>query len=211
MTTPRLRRAGAVLAGFLSIALLSFATDEALHIFNFNSPLGLNALTLSYRLVYGVVGGYITARLAPYAPIHHSVILGLIGLVASASGAIVTISLNLGPVWYAIALVLTALPTAAAGGVLFAAVAWSGARKLGLNTLSQGAATPGESVENLHAAWTERSVPIFAPAVNPANPLLCPYTFRSPDCDDFQAPDFAAPSSSASTRLAQSKSPSRGS
>jgi hypothetical protein len=169
------RRAAAVLAGFVSIAVLSLATDELLHVLKVYPPYGL---TLSYRLVYGVVGGYITARFAPYAPIHHSVILGMVGFALSAVGAIVTIPLDLGPAWYPIALVLTAFPAAATGGVLY----------------------------SKYRDRRERS------ALNSLmNPLLFPYTFRLPECGDFQAPDFAAPSSSASAPLAQSKNPFRGS
>jgi hypothetical protein len=121
----RWRSAAAVLAGFLSLAALSLLTDEVLHLLKVYPPWGpmrapgLNALALSYRLVYGVVGGYVTARSAPYAPMHHAVILGLVGFLVSAAGAIVTIPLNLGPAWYPIALALTALPTSAAGGVLY--------------------------------------------------------------------------------------------
>lgn len=164
------RRADAVLAGFLSVAVLSLATDEALHLLKVYPPWGplrapgLNALALSYRLVDGVVGGYITAKFAPYAPIHHSVILGMAGTIASAAGAIVTVPLNLGPTWYPIALLLTALPCAALGGILYT-----------------------------------------------ANQPLSPYTFRSPECGDFRAPDFAAPSSLALTHPARSKSLARGS
>jgi hypothetical protein len=66
-----------------------------------------------------VVSGYITARLAPFAPIHDAVILGLVGFVLSVLRAIITIPLDLGPAWYPIALVLAALPTAAMGGVLY--------------------------------------------------------------------------------------------
>ena len=119
------RRTGAVLAGFLTLAALSLGTDELLHVLRVYPPWGplrspgLNALALSYRLVYGVAGGYVTARLAPYAPMHHAVILGIVGSVLSAVGAIVTIPLNLGPAWYPLALVITALPTSAAGGVLY--------------------------------------------------------------------------------------------
>ncbi len=35
--------------------------------------------------------------------------------------------------------------------------------KWGLTSLSQGAAMPDESTHKVHAAWTERSVPIFRP------------------------------------------------
>jgi hypothetical protein len=116
MSRQRWQRTVAVLAGFLSVAILSFGTDHML------SP-AWGALALSYRLFYGVIGGYVTARLAPYAPIHHSVILGLVGFLLSAGAAIATIPLDIGPAWYPIALALIALPTSAAGGVLFAAKA----------------------------------------------------------------------------------------
>jgi hypothetical protein len=170
------RRSAAVLAGFASIAVLSLATDELLHVLKVYPP---NALALSYRLVYGVLGGYITARFAPYAPIHHSVILGMVGFVLSAAAAVLTIPLDPGPAWYPVALVLTALPTAAAGGVLYSKKNRDHRERLAWSCLM--------------------------------NPLLFPYTFRLPECDDFQALDFAAPSSSASAPLAQSKNPSPGS
>jgi hypothetical protein len=95
------RRTGAIAAGFLTLAILSLATDQVLH-----HPL----LALSCRLFYGVIGGYVTARLAPYAPMHHTVILGLASFVFSA----ITVP------WYPIVLLLT-LPAAAAGGVLYCA------------------------------------------------------------------------------------------
>ena len=63
-------------------------------------------------LVCAVVGSYIAARFAPYAPMRHAMVLGLVGLVLSTAGAIATIPMNLGPAWYPIALVLTALPCA---------------------------------------------------------------------------------------------------
>jgi hypothetical protein len=166
----RWRRTGAVLAGFLTFAALSLGTDEILHAHS------MNALELSYRIAYSVLGGYVTARLAPYAPIYHAVILGMVGFVLSAVGAIVTISLNLGPAWYPIALAVTAFPTAAAGGVLYSK----------------------QTRDRERLAWS-----CFM------NPLLFPYTFRSPECGDFQEPDFAAPSSSASALLARSKNPAR--
>ena len=120
------RRIGAVAAGFLSVAVLSLGTDEVLHLLKVYPPWGpmyapgLNALALSYRLIYGVLGGYITARLAPFAPMHHAGILGIVAFVLSAIAAAGTIPMHLGPAWYPIALALIALPTAGAGGVLYA-------------------------------------------------------------------------------------------
>jgi hypothetical protein len=120
----RWRRTRAVLAGFLAIVVLSLGTDEVLHVLKVYPPWGpmqspaLNLLALSYRIVYGIVGGYVTARFAPYAPVRHAVILGIAGSIVSSAGAVATIPLNLGPAWYPIALVLTSLPCAGLGGAL---------------------------------------------------------------------------------------------
>jgi hypothetical protein len=114
-----LRSAAAVLAGLLAIVALSLGTDQLFHTLDVYPPwgqpmhdAGLNLLALSYRVVYGILGGYITARLAPHSPMRHALIGGVIGLVVSAAGAVAAIRLNLGPSWYPIALALSALPCA---------------------------------------------------------------------------------------------------
>ena len=119
------RSAGAVLAGFTAIFALSLATDQVLHSLAVYPPWGqpmrepgLNLLALSYRIVYDVLGSFLTARLAPRAPMRHALILGAIGLVLSTAGAIVGIQMDLGPAWYPILLALTALPCAWVGGAL---------------------------------------------------------------------------------------------
>jgi hypothetical protein len=122
----RLRSTGAVLAGFIAIVVVSLGTDQLLHSLGVYPPwgepmydTGLNLLALSYRIVYGVLGSYLTARLAPRAPMRHALILGAIGFVVSLAGAITaTTMVDLGPAWYPIALVLTALPCAWLGGAL---------------------------------------------------------------------------------------------
>jgi hypothetical protein len=75
-------------------------------------------LALAYRIVYGVLGSYTAARLAPRNPMRHALVLGVVGFVLSMAGAIATIPMDLGPSWYPIALALTALPCAWLGGVL---------------------------------------------------------------------------------------------
>ena len=117
----------AVLVGFFSVALLSLATDEVLHVLGVYPPWGepmyqpgLNLLALSYRIVYAIVGGYITARLAPQAPMRLVMIVGIMGFVAGSAGAIAAITMaDLGPNWYPIALALTAFPSVWLGGLLF--------------------------------------------------------------------------------------------
>lgn len=127
-THPRrlLRSAVAVLSGLVAVVVLSVGTDQVLRVLEVYPPWGqpmydsgLNLLALAYRTVYAVVGSYIAARLAPHTPMRHALALGVVGLVLSAAGAIVTITkYDLGPAWYPVALVLTALPCAWLGGVV---------------------------------------------------------------------------------------------
>jgi hypothetical protein len=113
----------AVLAGFLAVVVLSLATDQLLHMLQVYPPwgqpmyeTGLNALALSYRIVYTLLGGFITARLAPRAPMRHVTVLAVIGLIAGIAGAIVAITQNFGPNWYPIALAVSAYPCTWLGG-----------------------------------------------------------------------------------------------
>lgn len=119
------RSIGAVLVGFVTVVILSLGTDQVLHVLNVYPPWGqpmydpgLNLLALSYRIVYTVIGSYLTARFAPHSPMRHVWVLGFIGLFFGTAGAIATIPMNLGPAWYPTALALTALPCAWIGGVL---------------------------------------------------------------------------------------------
>ena len=77
-------------------------------------------LATAYRIVYGVAGSYITARLAPDRPMQHALVGGAVGLVLSIVGAVATWNRvpSLGPHWYPLALVATALPCAWLGGKL---------------------------------------------------------------------------------------------
>jgi hypothetical protein len=121
-----LKSIGAVFAGFLVVFILSLGTDILLHATGVFPPWfqpmsdALFLLATGYRIVYGVAGGYFTARLAPNRPMLHAVWLGAIGLVLSIAGAVGTWGKGpeFGPHWYPLALVVTALPCAWAGGKL---------------------------------------------------------------------------------------------
>lgn len=120
----------AVFAAFAAVFVLSLGTDQVLHVLNVYPPwgqpmfdTGLNALALSYRLVYDVAGGWVAARLAPRNPVKHAVIVGSIGTVLAALGAVGAIVMKVGPAWYPIALAVSALPTAWLGGKLYRAKA----------------------------------------------------------------------------------------
>jgi surface polysaccharide O-acyltransferase-like enzyme len=120
------RSAAAVLLGLIVIFVLSLVTDQVMHMLEVYPPWGQpmndtddNLLALAYRIVYAVVGCYIAARLAPRNPMHHALALGVVGVILSLAGAVTAIKMDLGPAWYPIALVLTALPCAWLGGVLY--------------------------------------------------------------------------------------------
>lgn len=119
-----LRSVGAVLAGLLFVIIITTATDALLHATGIFPPLGqpmsdsLFLLALSYRIVYGIAGGYLTARLAPDKPVKHALVLGVIGFVLSLAGTVATWNRGpeFGPKWYPLALMVIAIPTAWLGG-----------------------------------------------------------------------------------------------
>jgi hypothetical protein len=122
------RSIGAVLAGMVVGIVLSLGTDVVLHKAHVFPPWGASmagydgALLFAtiYRTIYGVVGSYIAARLAPRRPMLHAMVLGTLGFVVSILGAVMTWNRGpaFGPHWYPVALVVLALPTAWAGGKL---------------------------------------------------------------------------------------------
>ena len=65
-----------------------------------------------YRALYGILGGYIIARLAPNWPMRHAMVSGVLGLIAGIAGVIVTRDRPIGPRWYPIDLAITASPCA---------------------------------------------------------------------------------------------------
>lgn len=128
-TTVEPRRLGqsiwALFAGFLFVVIVSLVTDALLHKLGVFPPLGQYTpdkpllLATAYRVVFGIVGSYITARLAPHHPMRHALIGGCIGIVLGIVGAAVTWNRNLGPHWYSIALIIFALPQSWFGGKIF--------------------------------------------------------------------------------------------
>jgi hypothetical protein len=120
------RSVAAIVGGFLAVVVLSLGTDQLLHVLKVYPPWGepmpqpaLNALALSYRIVFTIFGGYLAARIAPRNPMQHAMTLGLIGVVMGTLGAVATIPMHLGPAWYPIAIAATALPCAWIGGALY--------------------------------------------------------------------------------------------
>jgi len=118
------RSAIALVAGLLVGVVLSLGTDEILHVLNIYPPWGqtmsdrLFMLATGYRIIYTVIGSYVAARLAPYRPMWHAMVLGVVGFVVSIAGAAAmwTREPPVGPHWYAVAVALISLPCAWLGG-----------------------------------------------------------------------------------------------
>jgi len=108
-----LKSIGAVLAGFVTVAILSIVTDfvlETLRIFPGTTHPELYAswmlaIALVYRSLFTVIGGYLTARLAPQNPMHHVYVLMAIGLIGGIAGAVG--GWHLGNHWYPVLLAVT--------------------------------------------------------------------------------------------------------
>lgn len=117
-----LRHVGAVLAGLLAIFAITIVTDIVMHATGIFPPWGqpmssaLFLVALAYRIVYGVLGCYIAARLAPDRPMRHALVLGVVGVVLSTAGAVAM--WEAGPAWYSLAVIGIALPCAWVGGRL---------------------------------------------------------------------------------------------
>jgi len=116
---------GAVFAGVLFIIVATTLVDIVLHLTGVYPPMKesltdrLAGLATSYRVIIGVLGGWLTARLAPHKPMKHALILGLVGTVLGLGGVVANAYKPMGPMWYPIALVVLAIPQCWLGGWIF--------------------------------------------------------------------------------------------
>lgn len=114
------------LAGIFTAVVPTLATDAVMHAAGLFSAYGHtngNAaflLATAYRTIYGLAGSYVTARLAPYRPMAHSLVLGAIGTLVAILGAAATWNKgpDFGPHWYPVALVVLGMPQSWAGARL---------------------------------------------------------------------------------------------
>jgi len=112
---------GAIVAGFVTVVILSIGTDfllESIGVF----PTGQIIFTtwmlivaFLYRSIYTIIGGYVTAKLSSNS-MRDVIILGIIGTVAGIAGAIA--GWNLSSHWYPIALAATGFLFTWIGGKL---------------------------------------------------------------------------------------------
>jgi len=104
----------AIFAGFVVVVVLSLGADEVFHLLKVYPPWGvpmyepgLNLLALTYRGIFTMIGGYITARLAPSAPMTHVLVGCGIGLVLGGLGVVAATTADLGPIWYPVAVAVS--------------------------------------------------------------------------------------------------------
>jgi hypothetical protein len=115
---------GAILAGFITVFVLSVVTDLALEKLGIFPPQTqpeaytwwMLLLALIYRSIYSVAGFYLAGMLAPNRPMRHAIILGIIGTVFATLGAAANWDKSAN--WYPVLLVLVTLPCAWLGGRL---------------------------------------------------------------------------------------------
>src|SRR5438874_12639406 len=86
----------AVATGIVAGVAITLATDALLRAMHILPPLdqrvpdGLLLLATTYRTVYSVGASYLIARLAPYGPMKHALVAGVIGLMVNLAGTIAT-------------------------------------------------------------------------------------------------------------------------
>jgi hypothetical protein len=128
-----LKNIGAILAGFAITLFLTRGTDiilestgvfptvEEQQKYGFNI-LWMNIVAIVYRIAFAIVGGYLTAKLSSTKPKRNVNILGIAGTTIAIIGNIVVSQIpemaNVLPLWFSVALVLTAYPSVWFGGRL---------------------------------------------------------------------------------------------
>ncbi len=118
-----MKSSAAIFVGIFANFLIAVPFDAVFHVTGVYPPMGgdmsdgLFMLAFSYRLLAAFIGGYLVARLAPFAPMRHAYILGGIGVLLSSIGAYVM--WDLGHQWYPIALVLISIPCSWAGAKFY--------------------------------------------------------------------------------------------
>jgi hypothetical protein len=122
MSSERVRSVFAVAAGFAATNIISLLADTASlklvpQAFDVRSrpldPQGL-LLVLAGTALAGVVGGYVTARIATRRHIAHAAALGMVQLVLALVASL--LSWSSGPAWFHLVTLALAVPAALLGG-----------------------------------------------------------------------------------------------
>jgi hypothetical protein len=114
----------AVIAGFAAITILTSIVDAVLtgiDIFpskpqEYTS--GLLCIALIYRTIFAVLGGFVVAKLAPFRPMNHIIVLAVTGTLIGIAGVITGWDQAGYPHWYSITLTVLTFPAIWYGGRL---------------------------------------------------------------------------------------------
>jgi len=116
----------AVVAGFVFTLVVTLALDVLMTKFGMFTKHAVNVTTgawliaVAYRFVVGTGGAWITAKFAPRRPLFHALIGGAIGTALGLVGLVMAMikGPEMGPLWYAVAVLITILPGSYIGGIL---------------------------------------------------------------------------------------------
>ncbi len=115
----------AILAGLIVTGLLSAMTDRLMVRVEFFPAAGSTmgdsrfAVAVAYRVLFQVGGCALAGRLAKSHPMRIALILATVELLGTAASTLATWRhTGMGPHWYALALVLSALPCGYLGGLI---------------------------------------------------------------------------------------------
>lgn len=110
----------AVVVGFVLTAVLNLATNAALAAAGVIPSAGPTTdtatlvLVCAYVAAYGILGCYVTARLAPQRPLFHALVLG--GVALAMSIPVMIGAWNDTPAWFNVFNLLAIMPYAYVGG-----------------------------------------------------------------------------------------------
>jgi MFS family permease len=119
------RSVWAIVAAILFGVVVTTMVDIVLHLVGYYPPLGepmddrQSLVATAYRIVIGIAGAWIAARLAPAKPMKHVLILGILGAIVCLAGLAATWNRGLGPHWYPIALAVLSIPQSLVGGWIY--------------------------------------------------------------------------------------------
>jgi len=113
-----------VIVGLIFVVVVTIAVDMVLHVtgvYPSGQPLdhALALLATVYRVLIGIGGAWLTAKLAPARPMKHALILGGIGTFLALLGLVATWGKDMGPEWYPVSLAVLALPQSWLGARLY--------------------------------------------------------------------------------------------
>ena len=119
------RSLAAVALGFMVVGGLAVLVDAGLRAAGVFSPgtamsTPQYAVAMLHRLVFLVLGGYVTARAAPAKPLAHAVVLGFAASVIAVVGAgsVARQAPGTTPLWYPLGIIGATMPCCGLGGVL---------------------------------------------------------------------------------------------